>query len=235
MRANAIIILSISAILLSSCMILQSKSRKLYNQAENKGPYDCVIVPGVPYDGNHWQITMQIRMLWSTSLYNKGISNNIIYSGGAVYSPYFESKIMGQYGFAMGVRQQNIFLDTLAKHSTENVYYSYRVAKEQGFTKIALATDPFQAGSLRKFIKKHDLPIDLMPIIFDSISGLNHKEPIIDISSCQKDPFKSIEEDEGFFKRLNGTLGKQIIWHSSDVKKKRLLRKFNRQERLIED
>lgn len=220
---------------LSSCMIMQSKSKKMYVQAREAGPYDCIIVPGVPYEGTTWQVPMQIRMLWSTHLYKRGITKNIIYSGSAVYSPYYEAKIMEQYGLGLGVQPKNIFLDTLARHSTENVYYSYRVAKAQGFTKIALATDPFQAGSLRKFIKKHDLPVDLIPIIFDTISGIDHTEPTIDSERCIKSGFSSIEQTEGFFKRLNGTFGKQIIWHSSDVFKKRLIKKFRRQGRLIED
>lgn len=229
-----ILFLAISS-LFSNCMISQSKAKKLYSKAEQKAPYDCVIVPGVPYEGTTWQMPMQIRLLWSTHLYNQGITNNIIYSGAAVYSPFYEAKIMELYGLALGIKQENIYLDTLAKHSTENVYYSYRVAKEQGFKKIALATDPFQAGSLRKFIKKHGLPVELIPIIFDTLTVLDHTEPPIRTEECIRADFTSIEENEGYLKRLNGTLGKQIVWYSSDVLKRRLLRKYRRQGRLIED
>lgn len=73
---------------------------------------------------------------------------NIIYSGGAVYSPYKESVIMGLFGQKLGIPSKNTFYDTLARHSTENVYYSYLLAKEIGFKSIALGADPFQVSDL---------------------------------------------------------------------------------------
>lgn len=234
MRLKHIGIILVGFSLLGSCVISQSKSKSLYQSASSSAPYDCIIVPGIPYDGRQWSTPMQIRMLWSTYLVDKGIARNCIYSGSAVYSPYYESKVMAQFGASMGVPTTNISLDTLAQHSTENVYYSYQVAKKNGWTRIALATDPFQAGSLRKFIKKHQLPIDLIPIVFDTIAELDHSMPAIDARSTQKSNFTSLKEKEGFFKRLNGTFGKQIIWRKSDVPSKRLQKKYSRQGRLIE-
>ncbi|HTN45770.1 MAG TPA: hypothetical protein VL098_05430 [Flavipsychrobacter sp.] len=39
-----------------------------------------------------------------------------------------------------------VFYDTVAKHSTENAYYSYFIAKQRGAKKIALYTDQYQAA-----------------------------------------------------------------------------------------
>ena len=91
---------------------------------------------------------MRYRVLWSKFLIDKGYANNVIYSGSAVYSPFVESKIMALYGKELGIPEQNIFTEEKAEHSTENLFYSYEIAKQMGFIKIALATDPFQINNL---------------------------------------------------------------------------------------
>jgi uncharacterized SAM-binding protein YcdF (DUF218 family) len=218
---------------LTSCGISQKSVRQQFNRA-SMNQYDAVIVPGVPFDGNKWQMTMQIRVHWSNYLFKKGITKNIIYSGGTVYSEYNEAKVMALYAKALGIPEGLIYVDTLAEHSTENVYYSYQVAKAQGFKKIALATDPFQSGSLKSFIKKHELPIDLIPIVFDTLANLDKYEPEIDPSSAQEENFVSIKKRESFFKRWRGTLGKQIIWKSDELPNDKLRKKYRRKNRCID-
>ncbi len=221
-------------LVLSSCGISQRSVKEQYNSvASNK--YDAIIVPGVPFHGENWQMTMQIRVHWSNFLFKKGIAKNVIYSGGTVYSEYNEAKVMALYGAALGIPSGSIYVDTLAEHSTENVYYSYQVAKKQGFKRIALATDPFQSGTLRSFIKKHDLPIDLIPIVFDTIGKIDKYEPEINADLAKEDNFVSIKKRESFFKRFNGTLGKQIKWKSEELPNEKLRRKYRRKNRLVED
>ena len=222
-----------SILVLSSCGMSQKSVKQQYNSvAENK--YDAIIVPGVPFDGDNWQMTMKARVYWSNFLFKKGITKNIIYSGGTVYSEYNEAKIMALYGEALGIPKSFIYIDTLAEHSTENVYYSYQIAKKQGFKNIALATDPFQSGSLRSFIKKKDLPIDLIPIVFDTIGKIDKYDPAIDPNSAKELNFISIKDRESFFKRFRGTLGKQIIWKSSELPNDKLRRKYRRKNRCID-
>ena len=202
--------------------------------AKEKAPYDVIIVPGVPFEDSTWSSTMKIRVNWSYYLHQNGITKNIIYSGNAVYTPYSEAKIMREYGLALGLPNDQLFLDTLAEHTVENIYYSYRVAKKAGFKKIAFATDPFQAKSMRRFIKTHDFGIDLIPIVFDTLSARNYIEPKIDPSIAFDSSFISIKDRESFSTRFSGTMGKQIIWYKSDLKDDKLIRKYRRKERLIE-
>lgn len=68
-----------------------------------------------------------------------------MYSGSSAYSPYYEGEIMALYAIAIGIPKENVFTETRAEHSTENLFYVYLKAKKLGFTHIALATDPFQA------------------------------------------------------------------------------------------
>ncbi len=220
--------------LLSSCAFSQKKSTALLEEAKAQDPNDAIIVPGVPHDGKSWSSTMEGRVLWAKYLYDQGLTKNIIYSGGAVYSEYSEAKIMAEYGKAMGIPAQHIFTDTLAEHSSENVYYSYRIAKENGFKKVALATDPFQAKQVYPMIKKLKLPIGLLPIVFDTLKTIDGKpEPIINPSIAKEDSFVSIKERESLFVRIQGTLGKQIIFYEEDIKNERLLEKYRKDGRVI--
>ncbi len=219
--------------LLTNCAFSKRKSQKYFDKALIDAPYDAIIIPGVPHDGVSWSPTMNIRISWANFLFKKGIANNIIFSGGAVYTKFSEAKIMAEYGKALGVPLSSIFLDTNAEHSTENVYYSYLIAKKQGFTRIALATDPFQAKSLQMMIKKHNLPIDILPILFDTLRTIDRPEPTIFPEIAIENSFVSITERESFFTRVKGTMGKQIIWFEEDLPNDRKVRKYRRKGRLI--
>ncbi|MCR6640714.1 MAG: YdcF family protein [Sporocytophaga sp.] len=175
-------------------------------------PYDAIIVPGIPYpyENGNWHPVMKIRVYWSEYLYKKGIAKNIIYSGSAVYTPYVESKIMALYGEALGIPKENIFAETKAEHSTENLYYSYKMAQKMGFKRIALATDPYQDKLLRRFGKKFKLDVTHIPIVFDTLKQINKIDPKIIDSTAQVQNFISITERESFWKRWKGTLGKNI-------------------------
>lgn len=202
-----------------SCVSVKKRPLRLYNDIlKNHKTYDAIIVPGVPFENGVWSDVMKTRVLWSVYLVNKGIAKNVIYSGSAVYSPYFESKIMGLYAEELGVPKENIYFDTLAEHSTENVYYSYELATEIGFKSIALATDPFQSSLLKRFTRKRfKSPIDHIPILYDSLPALK-ETPKINPESAFKENFVPLTEKQGSWKRFKGTLGKYIPWKTDDKK-----------------
>ena len=200
-------------LLLAGCSFLAKfypSADKVYAQSMLHAPFDAIIVPGVPFEGESWATVMKLRVYYSLHLYKRGIAKNIIYSGSAVYTPYYEGRIMALYGAALGIPKEHIFEEIRAEHSTENLYYSYKLARKLGFKKIALATDPFQTNMIRRFRKKHKLPIALLPLNFDTMRTYDKIEPKIDPSSAFDSNFVSIIERESFFKRLNGTRGKNI-------------------------
>jgi len=168
----------------------------------------------------------KMRIHWAKYLYSKGYTRNVIFSGSAVATPYVESKLMALYGEALGIPKENIFIEQKAEHSVENVYYSYRMAKEMGFTKIALASDPFQSSYMGKFIRKFELPVALLPTVIDTLKVLNLYEPKINPESALKKDFVKLSDRENLYQRLKGTMGKYIIWHEEDLKKKKYRRRF---------
>lgn len=211
-------ILGITAILISSCMS-PTKSFKLY---ADKQSYDAIIVPGVPFENGVWSDIMKIRVHWAVYLYKKGIAKNIVFSGSSVYSPYVESKIMALYAEELGVAQYNIFTEERAEHSSENLYYSYKIAQKNGFKKIALATDPFQGAFLKGFANKILLEdIGFLPIVFDTLKTLEMNTPIINPESAYISDFVSIVERENASKRFQGTMGKFIKYAPGDNPKDR--------------
>lgn len=195
-----------------SCSFSSKTCLKLLKQSMNES-YDVIVVPGVPFVNAKWDSTMKVRVYWSEYLYGKGIAKNIMYSGSAVYSPYYEGEIMAMYAEAIGIPKENIFTETKAEHSTENIYYSWKKAKKAGFNKIALATDPFQAKMLKRFIlKKLNPGVGIIPIVFDTLEALRSRmtDPAIDFKKAYVNDFIPLPEREGFWKRLKGTMGKDL-------------------------
>jgi uncharacterized SAM-binding protein YcdF (DUF218 family) len=198
-------------LMITSCAWFRPKPDVLYERALKGQPYDVIIVPGVPFNGKRWDTIMKGRVLWASHLYKKGIAKNIIFSGGAVYTPYVEGKIFALYAEALGVPKENIFVDSIAEHSTENVYYSYQIAKKKGFKKIAVATDPYQSAKLMGFTKRRFKEhITFIPFVEDTLKLINNQNPTIDPSSARVKDFKPITETQSKFYRLKGTLGRNI-------------------------
>ena len=197
---------------LATCSYSIKKAEKMYLEAKDK-TFDAIIVPGVPYNKDTWSDVMKIRVYWSKFLYDKGIAKNIIYSGSAVYSPYYEAEIMALYAQKLGIPSEHIFTENKAEHSTENVYYSYKYSKLLGFKSIALATDPFQSKMVKSFIRKElKGEITVIPIVYDTLRAMDPAmyDPIIEPITAFDSSFISITERESFWKRLQGTRGKNV-------------------------
>lgn len=206
----------ITGFMFTSCSFSKKTTEKYFAKAKQQ-QYDMIAVPGVPFNEPDWDSTMKGRVYWSKYLYDKGIAKNIMYSGGSVYSPYYEGEIMALYAIALGIPKEHVFTETKAQHSTENLYYVFLKSKKLGFTKIALATDPFQAKQLRRFAKKKiDPPVDIIPFVIDTLISIQPTmiNPVIDYKQAYNKNFVSIKERESLWKRLKGTLGKNINYNA---------------------
>ncbi len=196
------------------CISYKKTPRKDLVIASYVKPLDVIIVPGIPFKNNKWDSIMKARVIWSYILYKNGYAKNIIYSGSSVYSPYFEGMIMALYAEQLGIPKSHIFYETKARHSTENVYFSYLLARERGFRSIGLATDPFQSALLKSFTRKRfETHIYHLPFVTDSLKKYNYLAPVIDPTSAKAAAdFISITDNESFWQRVRGTLGKNIDW-----------------------
>src|SRR5690606_41288538 len=164
---------------------------------------------GIPFENGKWDRIMKGRIYWSKYLFDKGIAKNIMYSGSAVYTAYYEAEIMAMYAKAIGIPQKNIYTETKSEHSTENAYYGYKKAQQLGFDRIALASDPFQTKLLGRYVRKNVNPgVALIPMVIDTMEAIEPAmvDPEINYQAAFKPNFVSIKERQSFWKRLRGTL-----------------------------
>ncbi len=203
-----ILILGVVSMVMTGCFTYTAQ--KKFDKALTETAYDAIIVPGVPLENGVWSDVMKARVYWSVYLYKKGIAKNIIFSGSAVYTPYIEAQVMALYAEQLGVPKENIFIEKEAEHSTENLFYSYKLSQNLGFNNVALSSDPFQSKVLEKYAYKYDLPVDFLPVVFPILDSIPKINPDIDESKAFVENFISIEERESFLKRFAGTRGKNI-------------------------
>lgn len=197
--------------LMSSCFFLGPTPRKLLHKAELVKPIDIVIVPGLPLYHGKLDTLLKSRLLWSHYLLKKGIVSNVLYSGNAVYTQWVEGSSMALFANQLGIENNNILIDTIAEHSTENLFYGYHLAKKMGCNTIAIATDPFQCAMLHKYAKKNfKETIYFIPIIYDSIRQFMDKELLIDTTITIKKNFIPIENRMDYKERVKGTRGLNI-------------------------
>lgn len=212
----------ITIISIASC----GTTRSAFDKVKPEMPFDAVIVPGVPFD-TAWSNIMRARVLWSYHLYKNGYTKNIIFSGSAVYSPFIESRIMAEYAKELGVPEAHIFTEERAEHSTENVFYSYYMAKDLGFEHVAVATDPYQSKMVKSFAKQKKLDVNYVPAIFDTVRFYYDDVKVtIDPTWAQVENFVALPEREGFWKRLAGTLGKNLKYTPEEITDSNM--KYNR-------
>lgn len=217
MRTIAKIVYYHIIIVIVIAIVSCGSTQKAFQKIEPQLPFDAIIVPGVPYD-TAWSDIMRTRVLWSYHLYNRGYAKNIIFSGSAVYTPYIESRIMAQYAKELGIPTEHIFTEERAEHSTENVFYSYYMAKDLGFEKVALATDPFQTKMVKSFSKKKKLDIAYIPAIFDTLHFYYDDVSLsIDPTWAEVENFVALPDREGFWKRFAGTLGKNLKYTPDQI------------------
>jgi hypothetical protein len=211
-----LVAIGMAAMLLLNACAFRKFAHTYYAKAQKEAPYDVVIVTGIPYDDSTRSgLIFTARVLWSKYLYDHHITNNIIYSGAAVSTRYYEGKVMKLMADTLGIPSSRTFSEIKAEHSTENVYYGLKMAHKLGFKKVAVAADGFQLKMLQKFIKNRCENIAMIPIIYDSVIPDKRQWrsllPKINLKSAAADStYIRLSERQSFSERWRGTQGKHI-------------------------
>jgi uncharacterized SAM-binding protein YcdF (DUF218 family) len=184
-------------------------AKKKYNAVTV--PFDVVVVPGFPYEPDDVPSILELRIRWARHLFNVGLTNNIIFSGSAVYTPYIEGIAMKIIADSLGLPSHRTFAETQAEHSIENVYYSMKMARRMGFKRIAVATDPFQARMLEPLMKKYCPEVEIVPIVYSSIRYDRDKIPSIVSTDAVANNFIALNERETTTQRYSGTRGRRVV------------------------
>jgi hypothetical protein len=110
--------------------------------AHNPAPeVDVLVVPGCPTaeDGAIGRC-LAARVAWAERLYREGVAENIITTGGAVYTPWVEAEVMAAALTELGVPADRIWIESHALHTDENMYNAMRIAQQQGWDSFAVAS-----------------------------------------------------------------------------------------------
>lgn len=198
------------SLLFSYCSLFYPSATRLYARGVKNAPYDAIIVPGIPFNAPSWDRIMQMRVLWAVHLYKRGLTKKIITSGSSVYSPFVEAKIMKLYAMKLGVPEKDIYTEEKAEHSTENIWYSNKLAQSLGLTKVALATDPFQTNLTYRFARRRTPNVAFLPVLFDTLRTIPHDTPVINYQPLKIDSFIALPDREGRWQRFRGTRGRHI-------------------------
>ncbi len=186
---------------------------KCIQNAEQKKPYDVIIVPGFPHDSGQVNPVLSQRIKWAYYLYKKGYTKNIIFSGAAVHSPYVEANMMRLFALQLGIKSEHIYTETKAEHTTENLYYSYLIANQLGFKNIAFASEAAQTSFMKPFNRKFKLHVDFIPVIPDSLLKLpvqlNPLDPVTEHSAFIPN-FVPLKKRQGALKTLRESRGYRV-------------------------
>lgn len=197
--------------LLSSCGVYNEVSL----EDRSRPVYDAVIVPGFPFDSEEGRMNefQRMRLFWAYHLYSTGETKHVIVSGGAVHTPYVEAEIFALYLKKLGVDPRHILIENKAEHSTENVFYSLELARNHGFEKVAVATDPMQSRMISFLLRKVDVPVDYLPADLATLGRLYWRrfDTRIDGSPAYVSNFVPLKERENRKERMKGTRGEKYL------------------------
>ena len=198
-------------LIFSSCSV-RLITKRTYNHYIKDAPYDAIVVPGMAYQTSELNSLYKARMYWAKMLYDSGIARNIIFSGGAVYSPYNEGSVMKIFADSLGIPPSHTFAETQALHSNENVYFGFKMAHSLGFKKVALATDPFQSWMYELFSKTYKDGLPRLPLALSRLRGFNKPLPPINAQAALVKDFIPVKKSPGgLIKRLRSSFSGDMI------------------------
>lgn len=190
---------------------MKRNAKAMLTQSTINGPYDVIIVPGLPYEPDKTNTLFKVRMLWAKALYDKGVARNIIFSGGAVHTCWQEGTVMKTMADSMGINPANTFAELRAEHSNQNVYYGYKMATQLGFKKVAVATDQFQDFFLSSYINKRLPQVARLPLPVDSFPVYSNMQlPHIDATCARVDSFIPLNKRKSRIERLRTSWGDEV-------------------------
>ena len=107
-------------------------------------PADAIIVLGAAAWGNKPSPVLRERINHAVSLYKKGLSKKIIFTGGKGFpTEPGESVIAKRYALKLAVPQNDIYIENISRTTEENLIYARRIGAENGCRTYILVSDPY--------------------------------------------------------------------------------------------
>lgn len=121
---------------------------------------DVIVVLGSPSNANGKPSTIQrSRVDKGIALYKQGLTNKLLFTGGAAWNEFVESETMKKYAVENGIPDAAILTETKSNNTDENAKFSYQILKEQRFSKVIVVTSPFHTRRAGFLYKQYPLEV----------------------------------------------------------------------------
>ncbi len=129
------------ALLLTACGASENLLRAPPSEA-----FDVAFIPGCPTEETgRLSPCQRARAAHAALIWQKGWAQYFVTSGAATHSPFVEADAIAEAMTAMGVPAERIYLEPNARHTDENMYFSWLLARALRFSSIAVASNGSQA------------------------------------------------------------------------------------------
>jgi uncharacterized SAM-binding protein YcdF (DUF218 family) len=119
---------------------------------------------GLSPDGSLGRSTEE-RVRYTSSLYQQGLAEHVILSGGYRVSPNFEETGgMAELLVSLKVPRARILLDRRARNTFENASRVYEVCRREGFKTVILVTSPYHMQRALGCLSKYPLQVLAAPV-----------------------------------------------------------------------
>lgn len=104
--------------------------------------HDVLIILGCQSKDDGTPADCQIaRADMAVELAELGYGDRFIVSGGAVYNDHNEAETLADLLVERGIDREDVFLEPLAEHTDENIYFSSRIMQAQGFRSALVVSE----------------------------------------------------------------------------------------------
>jgi uncharacterized SAM-binding protein YcdF (DUF218 family) len=120
--------------------------------------FDTIVVLGTPsrMDGTP-SPEQRERVLEGVREYKAGVAPHIIMTGGAAHNHFVEAHTMAQFAVSQGVPASDIFEESQAQNTLQNIYYSAQIMHQQGWGSAEVISSPYHLGRTSLILKAFNL------------------------------------------------------------------------------
>ncbi len=136
------ILISILVILAITIFIL-GRDIYTYSLIVSEKPSDAAIVLGTEVWGSEPSPVFKERISHAVKLYEDGIVENIIFTGGVTEGQEFaESEVGKMYAIENGVADDDIYIETESISTCKNLLEAKEIVNREGFEQVLIVSDP---------------------------------------------------------------------------------------------
>ena len=126
-------------------------------ETKNLEPADAIVVLGYPSLNNGKISPLQkSRVDIALELLKNGLSDKLVFTGGAVRNEIIEAETMKTYALKNGANENQILLEIVSSNTEENAEKCFQLLETKGIKNIILITSTFHTKRAAYLFEKYD-------------------------------------------------------------------------------